>query len=191
MRLTKKGWAIASGAAVVVGVLGIATAQTGTPAAPAAEVGAQRDVNLTIPEMTAQGDNRLARIEQGAAAVRAQLTVAREQRDVVKVLCLNDKLNQIDVASRSARDRVAALKAAAARNDLDLCRHEFTVTQVLGDRVQALVGEANQCIGEETGYYPETKVSVTIDPSIPELDPSNPPEEPFFSDPPPSSSPTN
>jgi hypothetical protein len=39
---------------------------------------------------------------------------------VVKSLCLSDKLSQIDVATRSARDRQTALQAAAQRNDAEL-----------------------------------------------------------------------
>jgi len=132
----------------------------------------------------------LVKMDQGAATVRTQLTQAREQRDVVKVLCLNDKLNQIDVGVRSARDRHITLKAATDRNDIDRARHEFTIVIVLHDRVMVLVGEANQCIGEETGFIGDSKVTVSIDPSIPDLDPSLPPDEPFLSDPPVLSSPT-
>ncbi|HMJ12620.1 MAG TPA: hypothetical protein VK524_14445 [Polyangiaceae bacterium] len=190
MSLTKKGWAVAAGISVV-SALGVATAQTPVPAAaPAPEVGAQRDVALTPEQMSVEANNYMARMEQGATGVRAQLTQAREARDVVKVLCLNDKLNQIDVAIRSARDRVATLKGAAGRNDQDRSRHEFTVIQVLRDRVQALVAEANQCIGEETGFIGDSQVTVNIDPSIPDTDPSEPPDDPMISDPPVLSSPT-
>lgn len=189
MGLSIKGWATVAGFALV-GLLGVAAAQTPTPPAPTPEVGAQRDVSLTPEQMSTEASGYLTKMDQGAASVRTQLTQAREQRDVVKVLCLNDKLNQIDVAVRSARDRAATLKAAAGRNDQDRARHEFTVVQVLRDRVQALVGEANQCIGEETGFVGDSKVVVTIDPSIPDTDPLLPPDEPFFSTPPVLSSPT-
>jgi hypothetical protein len=129
-------------------------------------------------------------MEQGAAFVRKQLSDAREARDVVKVLCLNDKLSQIDVAIRSARDRVPNLRGASERNDNDRARHEFTVIQVLRDRVRALVAEANQCIGEETGFVGESEITVDIDPTIPD-DPSDFPDEPIVSQPPVISSPTS
>ncbi len=54
-------------------------------------------------------------MDRGANAVRQQLGVAREQKDVVKTLCLNDKLNQIDLAIRTATDRVDGLGAAVAQ----------------------------------------------------------------------------
>ena len=96
---------------------------------------------------------------------------------MVKTLCLNDKLNQIDLATRTAADRVEALNAAAQANDADRTRHEYTVTRVLRDRVKTLVNEANQCIGEETGFVGESKVTVDVDPNIPDIDPSEPPAE--------------
>ena len=176
---------------VVGGAIGVAVAQTATPpAAPPPEVAAQRDVNLTPPQMQAAVEKFLPQMEQGQTTVRRQLEQARQAKDVVKTLCLNDKLTQIDVATRTARDRYAALKGAVSRNDLDRSRHEFTVLQVLRDRVRALVSEANQCIGEETGFIGDSTVLVEIDPNIPDTDPSDFPETPIISTPPVLTSPT-
>jgi hypothetical protein len=89
-------------------------------------------------------------------------------------LCLNDKLNQVDVALRSAQDRLSALRTAVARGDDDRARHEFTVLDVLNDRVRVLVNESNQCVGEETGFIGEAEVSVTIDPNLPDAETGGP-----------------
>jgi hypothetical protein len=104
------------------------------------------------------------------------------------MLCLNDKLNQVDVAIRSTRDRVEALRVAANRDDRDQVRHEFAVISVLQERVSEVVAEANQCIGEEEGFIGDSYVKVEIDPTIPD-DPSAFPEEPLISLPPVLSSP--
>jgi hypothetical protein len=109
-------------------------------------------------------------MEQAAGAVRKQLQQAREARDVVKTLCLNDKLSQIDVALRSARDRKSSLQAAATRNDQELSNHEFTILTVLRQRAEQLTAEANQCIGEEAAFIGDTKVSTQIDPTLPPSD---------------------
>ncbi len=171
----------------LLGVAGAAAAQQKAPPAPQrapVELGTGRDVGLSIPEMTAESKGYLPTMDRGAAVVRRQLADAREKRDVVRVLCLNDKLNQIDLASRTASDRVEALNAAAAQNDLDRTKHEFTVVRVLRDRVNTLVSEANQCIGEETGFVGESRVTVDIDPNIPDTDPSDFPDDPLVSPPP-------
>jgi hypothetical protein len=156
----------------LLGGFGIATAQTGADGlAPPVEMSAQKEANLTPEEQLDQGKGHMRNIERAAAVIRRQLSEARQSRDVVKVLCLNDKLNQVDVAMRSAQDRLELLKAAVSRGDATGSRHEFTVMSVLNDRVRALVAEANQCIGEETGFAGDAVVTVEVDPSIPNADP--------------------
>lgn len=178
----------------LLGVGGVAVAQTAPPAvapnAPPVELAAGRDVALSPQEMAAQSKAYLPEMDRGAAVVRRQLAEARERRDVVRVLCLNDKLNQIDLAIRTASDRADSLNAASAANDKDRTKHEFTVVQVLRDRVKTLVSEANQCIGEETGFVGESKVTVDIDPNLPDTDPSDFPDDVLVSTPPVLSSPT-
>jgi hypothetical protein len=163
----------------VVGVLSAAVAQE----APPAEQPAQEPAALTPPQMVVQAKGFLPQMDRSATAVRRQLALAREQKDVVKSLCLNDKLNQIDLAIRTATDRISGLEAAAAANDLERSKHQYTVILVLKDRVTALVSEANQCIGEETGFIGESNVTVEVT-DVPDTDPSEIPDFPITSNPP-------
>jgi hypothetical protein len=169
---------------------GAADAQTNAanPPPPDTSVGMQRQANLSPKEQLAQADAGLARMSVTATNVRHLLEQARASRDVVKTLCLNDKLNQVDVAARSARDRRTSLEQAAQRNDLDLANHEFTILTVLRQRVEQLSAEANQCIGEEAVLFGETKIVTTIDPNLPHEDPSSYPDNPIVSIPPPCAS---
>jgi hypothetical protein len=168
-------------------------------AQPAAEAGSvdERSVDLSPPvatgaepERSLSSEQHLVRakafvmaIESSAQSILRQLQAARKDRDVVRVLCLNDKLNQVDVALRSAQDRQSSLKSAAERADADRARHEYTVLEVLNDRVRVLVNEANQCVGEETGFVGEAEVSVSIDPNLPDANTGFGPD--FYSLPPP------
>lgn len=153
---------------------GIAAAQAQNvgPQAPDATAGMTRQVTLSPAEELTQTDTFLARMDGSRNVVRRQLETARAQRDVVKTLCLNDKLNQVDVAIRSARERRQSLEAAASRNDVDLANHEFTILSVLRQRSDQLTAEANQCIGQEAGFVGESAVTATIDPGLPTQDPS-------------------
>jgi hypothetical protein len=152
-----------------------AGAQTATPAAAGGTAGAdqsgtvgfQRKTSLTPQEQLSESAKHIARMEASAGGVRKMLEEARKQRDVVKTLCLNDKLSQIDVAIRSGRDRRTQLQAAVTRNDAELSNHEFTILTVLRQRSEQLVAEANQCIGEEAAFVGDTRTKVTVDPSIP------------------------
>ena len=166
--------ALAAGVGQVFFGSGVASAQSPDPAAPAApaapadpNAGLARQVNLSPQEMLAQADGTIARMEAGRTSVAKQLAQARKDRDVVKTLCLNDKLNQLDVASRSAQERRGALELAAKRGDNDLANHEFTILGVLRQRADQLLSEANQCIGEEAGFAGDSATSMTVE-GVPE-----------------------
>lgn len=167
-------WVVAFG--VLAAVAGPAGAQpnngppsgTAPPANPAdGQVGFQRKTSLSPQEQLVEAQRHIGRMEGAGAGVRKMLEEARRQRDVVKTLCLNDKLSQVDVAIRSARDRRQQHQAAVARNDVELSNHEFTILTVLRQRTEQLVAEANQCIGEESAFVGDTKTTVQIDPQIP------------------------
>jgi hypothetical protein len=138
-------------------------------AGAAGQVGFEKRPQLTTQEELAEADLLLSQVEQAAATVRRQLDTARQGRDVVKSLCLSDKLSQIDVGGRSARERQAALVSAAQRNDLELANHEFAILSVLRQRTEQLIAEANQCIGEEVAFVGQTVVAMT-EANVPSID---------------------
>lgn len=109
-------------------------------------------------------------IEQASQSIQRQEQSARGNRDVVRVLCLGDKLNQVDVASRSAQDRMGALKVAVDSGDTNGVQHGYSIIEVLNDRVRVLVNEANQCVGTEAAFIGEAELSVSVDPNLPNVD---------------------
>ncbi len=156
---------------VVLGGLGAASAQeSGTTNSEQTQAPGEPET-LTPPQMVAAAKGLLPSMDRSALIIRRQLTMARDQKDVVKSLCLNDKLNQVDLAIRTATDRVGGREAAANANDAERARHQYTVILVLNERVNTLVSEANQCIGEETGFVGESAVTVEIE-GVPDVDPS-------------------
>ena len=163
MRLSSKlKWigAVAALAALTVPAL----AQTDSAGG---QVSFQKQQQLTPQQQIVEADSQISRMEQASGNVRRQLEAARAARDVVKTLCLNDKLSQIDVATRSAKDRRQSLQLAIGRNDSELGNHEFTILTVLRQRTEQLTAEANQCIGEEATLIGESKITTTVDPTLP------------------------
>jgi len=194
MRFMNKPWAIACLSVVALTGVGIAVAQEGGAAAPPAvetkDVKGGADVSLSPKEMLDKVHAFVPEMDKQRAIVVEQLTEAKKKKDVVKALCLDDKVKQMKLATDTAKDRVVDLTSAVSQNDPDRSKHEFTVIQVLRERVQTLVAEAQQCIGEETGFVGNTDVTMNIDPAIANADPSDFPEDPLVSDPPVLSSPT-
>lgn len=188
---TIKPWAIACLTLCSLAGVGVAIAQErqGQTAAPA-DISGRAEVNLTPKQMLDRVGSIIPEMESQRGIVNAQLSDAKRKKDVVKSLCLDDKVKQMKLATDTAKDRVIGLSSAVSQNDSDRSKHEFTVIQVLRERVQTLVAEAQQCIGEETGFIGNTEVKVDIDPGVPDTDPSDFPEDPIVSEPPVLSSPT-
>jgi len=194
MRLISRPWAIACIAVVTVTGVGVAIAQEGVAPAPSSlapnEVKGGADVSLSPKEMLEKVRGFIPEMDKLRGAVAQQLADAKKKKDVVKALCLDDKVKQMKLATDTAKDRVVDLTSAVSQSDADRSKHEFTVIQVLRERVQTLVAEAQQCIGEDTGFIGNTDVTVDIDPAVPDADPSDFPDDPLVSEPPVLSSPT-
>jgi hypothetical protein len=173
------GYSLAGLLAVMVGH-GVAIAQDPEAEPEPPQPGAAKQVNLSTQEQVAAADSYMSRMESMRQSVRRELEEARNQRDVVKTLCLNDKLNQIDVAIRSASERKHSLDLAAKRGDQDLANHEFTILSVLYQRAQQLDAEARQCIGKEITFTDESSVSMTIDETLPFEDTTAYPDPAIF-----------
>lgn len=180
----RRGKRFLGGLAVSVGLVFAAIGVAGAQIAPTIFGQAAQQSALSGREQLAQADRYLVKMESTAANIRRELESARAARDVVKSLCLNDKLSQMDIAMRSARDRRAALEQAISRQDTELAGHEMTVLDVLNKRVEQLTREASQCIGVDAYYIGESRVTVTIDPSIPQQDSSMLPDNQLVSAPP-------
>jgi hypothetical protein len=158
--------------------VGVAGAQEGfgsdNGAASAEAAGNQQPETapaLTPEQMLQQSRSGLERMELAAENIRRLLREAREAKDVVKALCLDDKLTQMDVAKRSTADRLVGLESAVQTGNKERLRHEFAVITALRERAEAIAAEANQCIGEETGALGDAEVVVTIDPDVANTDP--------------------
>lgn len=173
-------------AAVVAGSFAIAQPAASAEPLAAGSPGEKQDVaqpqspqqvlqraRLTVDKMEATADN-----------ISRMLRIAREEKDVVKTLCLDDKLNQIDVAARAASDRLAIIEAEVASGSTERLSHDEDVISALGDRGDELSVEGNQCIGEESRGDGNSELKVTVDPAIPQGDVATQPTPAIISQPP-------
>jgi hypothetical protein len=100
-------------------------------------------------------------IEQTAERVRQALNAARQSRDVVKTLCLNDKLSQLERTVRSAQESRQRFRGASVHGDAGDLAHTATILQVLAKRADQLAAEADGCVGEEYAWMARTQVAVS------------------------------
>lgn len=157
--------------------LGMALAQTDgedeTPSGETAgEVSARRRADLTPAEQLAEAQRTQERGSTLSRRVAGMLDEARRENDVIRVTCLDDKLTQINAHLRTLSSRLESLQEASQLGDEGRRDHEFTVITVLGQNLTELDRAANECVGQDLYETGATRVTTTIDPSVPDEDPS-------------------
>ncbi len=145
---------------------GAAAAQDSGAKKPA-QVTADAPENAQPRDLLKTAEAQLEEMKLVPNGIRALLDSARDDRDVIKVLCLSDKLDQAEVAIASATERLALLRVGVAQSDADRMKHEAAIIGVLKGRAVSLASEANQCVGEDMGFIGENDLKLTIDPGLP------------------------
>lgn len=139
----------------------------------------------TTSKMLADSKAILESAERAAQTIGTALREARQANDVVKALCLDDKLSQLEVAKLTAAERAASLEGSINTGNTEAIDHDYSVVSALGARISALSGEANQCIGEEKAATGQgASLVVRFAPEIPQEDTSSLPSSPNTSTPP-------
>jgi hypothetical protein len=155
----------------VVATFGLANAQTNPPQAGNVEVPTRRNAQLTGPDQLREAGSVIDTMNNQRRRESDLLDRARQERDIIKVNCLNDKLTQIDVTLRSAREHQELLQTAVSINNDGQRNHEFQLMTIFRQRAEGLEAEARQCIGEDTGTFDrDTRLTLLVDPNIAEQD---------------------
>lgn len=169
--------------AISLGGLGLAVAQSGGDAdagdgaSDEAGMDVERRANLSPEQQRQEAAEIVERGNNVSRQVASMLDEARQERDIIRVTCLNDKLTQINANLRTATTRAEALDDAVAAQDAPRRNHEFTVLTVIAQKLQTLEREAQQCIGEDIFETGATTVETEIDDDDP-VDPDELPDVP-------------
>jgi hypothetical protein len=132
------------------------------------------------PDPVAAATAVVDEIQATGTVVRNRLRDARARRDVVKVLCLDDKLNRIDLTARSARELRDALLAAAAQHDDAAVAQERARLDVRREIGRRIAAETQQCAGDPEGKAVDVGGEVhATSPSLPTPDDYPPPPDVF------------
>ena len=143
------------------GVSGGSTASTGT-----ASVGVTGSVSLSLVELQTRVHMLHEQTRADARHIQHLQQLARKEKDVIKLNCVNDKLVQVKPQMNIADTGEAELESARDAERPAI----FETISVAAESVRRLREEADQCIGEPTTSGGETSNSFT-GPTIPD-DPS-------------------
>jgi len=90
------------------------------------------------------------------------LEEARDQRDVLKLNCVNEKLTAIKGLLRVSEQADVAMQEAIATGESTASEHEYEKIMIASKKVQSLGTESEVCIGELAVYSGQTSVSVEV-----------------------------
>jgi hypothetical protein len=128
--------------------------------------------SLSAAEQLTQGRAFLDGMKDSLARVSKLADEARKDKDVIRLNCINEKLVAVRGLLSIAETSFTALEDAVEKDDTEERNHEFTKISIASTKVNELKTEAELCAGEVTIYSGDTVVDTTVDPSVPEDDPT-------------------
>ena len=166
---------------LVAFVAGAAFAQADKPGSTMTEF--ERASGLSDAEKQEKASQYTSEMKGVLTQVLSLLKEAREDKDVIKVNCVNEKLTKIKGLIRIAEQADITLQEAIAKGERDAATHEFHKISISHQKVKILKTEAEQCIGELAFAVGKTSVEVEVDKeTVPEDDPTDVqlPDTPVF-----------
>ena len=120
---------------------------------------------LSQQEMTLEADRLIADIDTARSGVIEVQGAAREDKDMVRLNCVDDKLAQADELREIATVARSELAATVAAGDREGRLHQYSLITISHERAGAVREEANACIGEEMSFEGDNDIDVN-DPGL-------------------------
>jgi hypothetical protein len=98
--------------------------------------------------------------------VLGYLEEAREQRDVLKLNCVNEKLTAIKGLLRVSEQAAVTMMEALATKDVSVAQHEYEKIMIAASKTGELSAESEVCIGELAVYSGQTSVTVEVNDEV-------------------------
>ncbi|RLB59096.1 MAG: hypothetical protein DRI34_02930 [Deltaproteobacteria bacterium] len=128
---------------------------------------------ISDSEKLQRATSYLSDMKQTLGHVLRLLKDAREEKDVIKINCINEKLTTIKGLIRISEQADMTLQEAVAKGERDTAAHEFHKISISHQKIKVLRSEAEQCVGELAFAVGKTTVEVEVDKDqVPEEDPT-------------------
>ncbi len=149
------GWGVPLNRIVIIAAI------CGALAAPAAQAQtAPRAAGVPDAEKLEKSAESINRMKSALKAVLTRVEEARNEKDVVKLNCVNEKLTQIKGLLKVAEQSDIALHEAIANKDA-AADSEFAKIGIARGKVDGLKSDADQCIGQ-LAYIVDEKTTVEV-----------------------------
>ncbi len=115
---------------------------------------------LTDAEKLEKSAEHLARMKAAMKQVLSRVEEARNEKDVVKLNCVNEKLTQIKGLLKVAEQADISLHEAVSSND-EGADSEYAKIGIARTKVEGLRSDSDQCIGQ-LAYIVDEKTTVEV-----------------------------
>ena len=140
-------------------LFGLAACALLASSASAAQAAKPQKLSSDSDKLEASADH-LARMKAALKQVLGRVEEARNEKDVVKLNCVNEKLTQIKSLLRVAEQSDLALHEAVSNRDPS-ADAELSKVAIARAKIDALRGESEQCIGQ-LAYIVDEKTIVEV-----------------------------
>jgi hypothetical protein len=144
--------------AALCGLLVVVPAWAQGPA-PAPSPAAKAEA-LSDAEKTRRASEAITSMRNSLRQVSARVEDARNEKDVVKLNCVNEKLAQVKGLLKVAEQAEVSLRDAISNKDPSAST-EFAKIGIARSKVDGLSGDAQQCIGQ-LAYIVDEKTTVEV-----------------------------
>ncbi len=182
-------WLTFSGAIGVCCILGgVVLAEQGGSVIPDATVEMEQHADLSPAEQTAWAEEQLEEMQSLSRRIQRMLDQARQERDIIKIGCLNNKLTELNATIRSFESVGGRHGDAVSSRNAERRNHHFRILVILAERARSMRVEADGCVGGPDVVFGRTEVTTEVDPSITSDDTTELPIDDFVFDRPASAS---
>jgi hypothetical protein len=159
MRSRRKPWGTVLAAAVIAS--SVTYAQSPVPGADPSAKQPAKPVKLSLPEMVARAETYEVQIKGDMRHVLHLQAKARQEKDVIKLNCINDKLVQLKAQVNIFDTANASLKTGLeTSSSADDKQATFAEVSGTADAIKSLRAEADICVGEPELYKQESSSDV-------------------------------
>ncbi len=165
-----------AGLAVLLGPSVFAQTGPATPPSPTApaDVSVGQQATLSGSDMLAHARDYRAAANPVIQRISGLLEQATKDKDIIRVNCLKDKLNQLKAATEMMDREIQNLSDSVARSVEGEAHHSFTRVTILNQKVKTVEAAAEECVGQALNYVGATKVEVETPAGLTTVDVTQP-----------------
>jgi hypothetical protein len=119
-------------------------------------------------EKPAKSQEHIGRMKEILSKVLKHLEEARDEKDIVKLNCVNEKLTNVKGLLKISEDGDVKMQEALARRNPEEAAHEYEKIAIARSKCEQLFAESEACVGELAVYAGDTTVELVVEGEPPE-----------------------